>query len=427
MNKFALDLVQPGSKYVIYGKDEKYNYQTTETKRKLQINNDYFFKGYNAAMRKGYMDLQESRNGAWSSLVFDIDIHKKSKVLIPCYTEEKLTQIFEYLLLNLLPSSFKNLKNEHKTITLSEKKPYFKEKGLVSHGVHFQCLNIFVSEIAASLIHKELKKYVDLYFQEGYIKFEVDDVSKKPWYVYGSCAKDKKPYISSGKTWVVKDGKVIKIDTDRYIRKYVSVDGIDWKKVDNISYYYPMVFSIYRIWRINHLGEDIAYDYDMTAIIIADTIKESKRAIINKDKEYPDMDSKETLKTTLKLMNNISPNRANGYDDWIQMGILLYNIGDGDTKYLDIWIEFSKKTTSGNFDEAVCLSNWDKFEKRNMTIATLFSYAKSDYPDRYITKEDDVDEKERTVETVFFERRKKKKAVVVKKKKKNTQSFQWED
>ena len=79
-----------------------------------------------------------------------------------------------------------------------------------------------------------------------------------------------------------------------------------------------------------------------------------------------------------KIMEMLSDNRADPYDQWIDVGWTLFNVGQGCDKALDMWIEFSKR--SEKFKEGKCEEEWDKMELRGKTIATLFFMAQQDSP-----------------------------------------------
>jgi phage/plasmid-associated DNA primase len=77
-------------------------------------------------------------------------------------------------------------------------------------------------------------------------------------------------------------------------------------------------------------------------------------------------------------MECLNHNRADKYDDWINLGWVLRNI---DYRLLNTWVEFSKIGSS--YIEGECQTLWDKMRKDNMGMGTLRWWAKQDNARRY--------------------------------------------
>lgn len=101
----------------------------------------------------------------------------------------------------------------------------------------------------------------------------------------------------------------------------------------------------------------------------------SKSLSLNKNYGYD-----EDLILARKLvMNCLSYNRAENYEDWIKLGFCLRTI---DYRLLDTWIEFSK--FSNSYFEGECQKLWDKFkENGNISIGSLKYWAKNDNKQLY--------------------------------------------
>jgi P4 family phage/plasmid primase-like protien len=95
------------------------------------------------------------------------------------------------------------------------------------------------------------------------------------------------------------------------------------------------------------------------------------------------MNTQERLDLCKQLLTMISPKRAESYEDWIEMGWILYNVGDGTVDALDLWIDFSSKTSKNNFCETKCIHTWNNMKKGNYTVGTLKKYASEDNPEVY--------------------------------------------
>ena len=81
-----------------------------------------------------------------------------------------------------------------------------------------------------------------------------------------------------------------------------------------------------------------------------------------------------------ELVNCLSTNRTEDYDEWLNIGFCLYNINPCD-ELLQLWINFSKK--SKKFVGGECEDFWDKMYEGKYTIGTLKWKAKHDNPEEY--------------------------------------------
>jgi len=73
--------------------------------------------------------------------------------------------------------------------------------------------------------------------------------------------------------------------------------------------------------------------------------------------------------------------RCESYPLWIQIGWALHNINPSDPKLLELWDEFSKKSTK--YKEGVCAEEWSKMKDEGLGIGTLYYFAKCDNEAKY--------------------------------------------
>ena len=76
----------------------------------------------------------------------------------------------------------------------------------------------------------------------------------------------------------------------------------------------------------------------------------------------------------------LDDSRCDNYDDWINVGLCLYNINP---KYFLIWDKWSQK--DNKYDEGECEEKWNKFKKNKngLKIGSLLMWAKMDSPEKY--------------------------------------------
>ena len=84
-----------------------------------------------------------------------------------------------------------------------------------------------------------------------------------------------------------------------------------------------------------------------------------------------------TYEEICKLMNILSKDRSDNYDDWIRLGYALHNINKYDNdKYLKIWIEFSK--LSSKYKPGECEKSWKKMKNIGLSVNSIYYWAKTD-------------------------------------------------
>jgi len=79
------------------------------------------------------------------------------------------------------------------------------------------------------------------------------------------------------------------------------------------------------------------------------------------------------------LLNLINISRSNNYSSWINIGLCLHNINHD---YLDLWIEFSKR--SNKYKDGECEKIWRKFKvnDKGLKFGSLYYYSEMDNKDK---------------------------------------------
>jgi P4 family phage/plasmid primase-like protien len=80
------------------------------------------------------------------------------------------------------------------------------------------------------------------------------------------------------------------------------------------------------------------------------------------------------------IIDMLNESRNNSYNDWLSVGMCLYNINP---KYLLLWEKWSQQ--SEKYEEGNCEEKWDSFKKNKdgLKIGSLLLWAKSDNPQKY--------------------------------------------
>jgi P4 family phage/plasmid primase-like protien len=138
---------------------------------------------------------------------------------------------------------------------------------------------------------------------------------------------------------------------------------------------YPVVndksnFSIFN-YCATYVNKD---DIDLDVLFPDDTKSENSKVF-----QQLDIPNKEDLDLVIKLMECLKDERADDYDDWMQIGWCLYNIDKN--IHLQTWIDFSKR--SDKYTDGYCEKLWSKMTKKDKTIGSLKYWAKLDNPEKY--------------------------------------------
>lgn len=133
---------------------------------------------------------------------------------------------------------------------------------------------------------------------------------------------------------------------------------------------------------VEHIPENSRNINDVK-FIDKDEIKNKKNIIKQQevsldDTECENVDDKNHI---VKLLNLISSKRVDNYEEWINIGMALYNTNPN---YIDLWIKISKN--SEKYSEGVCEKHWKTFRNSDnkLTIGSLHHWAKEDNYKRYI-------------------------------------------
>lgn len=297
------------------------------------------------------------------------------------YNEDHIIQIVK-IYQTLLRTVLKECKREHLICFVLEKeKPYIKNS-LVRSGFHlhfpFCIINNIDNEIhILPRIRQEVKSkevFEDLRITE-YDKV-VDSPINKPWLIYGA-RKDERllayklTKIYDDNLEVISLAEALKIS--RYELKDIYENIIPIR--EELEYYLP------RILAVNTYGMDpCKLDSKLECLkeVKPKKLKEIKRLNID------NKSVKEQLSIAKELLTIISKKRIDDHNQWIELGWILFNIGEGSNEALKLWINFSGQIeTVHDRTETRCIAEWKRMDKRNYTIGSLKYLASIDNKKEY--------------------------------------------
>lgn len=247
------------------------------------------------------------------------------------------------------------------------------------NGFHLHFPNIFLRKIDQEVqliprvqdLINESKIFINLGFEDSG-KVIDNACCKVPWLLYGSRkSEEMNPYLV---TQII-DHEGNKVSLDKAFRHYRIYD----KKEKIINIKNDIEFYLPRILSIMPCGRETSELRHGLISPLKEKIKEKRKK--NKDKQIK-ITTKEALEISKKLLPMLSQFRTEDRNEWMTIGWILFNIGEGSTEALDQWCEFSSRDKE-NYDEGTCIFEWEKMTKKDLTLGTLRYYASIDNPEEY--------------------------------------------
>lgn len=306
---------------------------------------DIFYRLYCRSLKKNEILAITEMHEDICPILVDIDFRFPESIgLIRQYNEKDIH--------NLVKIYFEQI-YKYFDIEPSEVNAYIFEKtspvrfqGNIKDGIHI----IFPSIISSPEVQFEIRENIISLLSETQVLSNIefknshDDlidkaiISKNPWLMYGSCKHNQEAYRL----------------THIYNHKLVEQEHPSLGTL-------PKLLSIRNCENISILKKEITYK----------TFKKPTNV------QFTNILSQDA-QNAVDLVNLLDSNRADNYNDWLELGFCLHNI---DKSLLSTWIEFSK--VSPKFADGACDKLWKNFKDEGLTIASLYRWAKIDNPEKY--------------------------------------------
>lgn len=298
------------------------------------------------------------------------------------YTEDQLRIIVE-IYQSVLRQIVDGCTDDDLLCAVLEKDMYIKVKNdttYLKHGFHLHFPNCFMNKVDQETqliprVKKELEE--SKIFDTLGIANSGDVIDKNackvPWLLYGSRKNEEnEPYKI---TKVFNSNQEI-IPPVKAFKNYQIFDEkeqlIPVKK--NVEYYMPRILSILPYGR---------------------TVKEIRKGLISPLKEQikkreqksipltqQRLSVEESLIIARRLLPMLSDYRTSDNTEWMTVGWILFNISEGSSEGLDLWLEFSARCEE-KYDENECINKWEKMTKKDLSLGTLRWFAGIDNPIEY--------------------------------------------
>jgi P4 family phage/plasmid primase-like protien len=314
-------------------------------------------------------------------ILVDIDIkvpYTEDKDIKRLYAKEQLEDIvrtYQEVIRTIV-----NDYNSNHSICFSLEKPAYKVTSgsgseYIKSGFHLHFPYVFMSKTdhEAHLIPR-VKKFLDktkIFQNLGFVKsdeFLDSCYVKNPWLLYGSKKSDT---MDSYKLSCIYNEDRDEMTIEDALKDYKIYDSEENEipLIHNYTYYLPRILSVIPWHR-----QVVEIKPNIPSVI---KLSNSNMIESEKKKTYITKNLNETLEKAKKYMSILSEERSSNYSTWMQVGWAVYNISNGNENGLNLWLEFSSKC-GDKFNEAECISLWDKMTPKNMTIGTIMHFAKED-------------------------------------------------
>lgn len=376
--------------------ESQYTHQTIETKKKYLIEEcdmDEFWNLYQTHL-PSFVDIGEKpRANGYTTLRGDFDIKIPESEAdsflrgnTHLYTEEDVIKVIE-MYHSVIQSHVKGVQPNQLCCCIMEKSQPFRGDGFIKSGFHIEFPFLLCSrtEQRAFLFPtlEKVWKECDIFSRfHDYPQsiFDGKAVLSNPWLLYGS---KKSATKESYQLSMILNHELKEISLGEMMAMNQIVDEnqkpIECKEDSEWDNYLPQILSIVDSRKKRYMNELQACDYSISKQHLPVLPPLEK----DKDEKLIPTNPTEALREAKLLLPMLSDFRATEYASWFDVGRVLFNVGAGSVDAFETWIEFSKRTTSRNFSEAICLTMWEDMKKSNYGIGTLIYYAKLDSPDEY--------------------------------------------
>lgn len=375
----------------------------------LSATNDHeFYQNYNKIVESDARICLAEKQGDYIPLLGDIDIKIETegnginnfKEIRTLYSSEELVGTIKCFQ-DTIKKFVLQPNDKIFTCVVLEKKPYIqtkikkneegnqpKEIFFLKNGFHLHFPYLFLEkEKIKNVLIPKIKESISLFtLGNGKKLFAdhtenpenfVDDVTNKCWLMYGSSKSEElKPY----KLTEIYNHELVKItpiEAFKFGQFFTREEEPLQITEKNVIKILPQLLSI------SSIKKEIFNIKTPTDLKVP-----TKLYLKQKLKDIEMVESSENIRKNLiqakDLLKILKTSRADEYNSWWDIGIILFNIGHGCEEAFKLWDKWSRN--SDNYDEDECLKVWERMEKRDTrtkSIGSLRWYAKQDNIKKY--------------------------------------------
>jgi P4 family phage/plasmid primase-like protien len=328
-------------------------------KGKFIIERAYIEDFWNLYDINEYSSIGEKRD-PYSSLTFDFDIKKDNENSV-FYTDGDVKRTID-IINKQLSHNIKDIQPEQYYCVLLEKDAYYSDKDKKwKKGFHLHYYNLF-------LLNKDVKNILIKAIQPT-IEFDIDDIYSNAWLLYGSYKNQKSGTYKISKIF---NQELNEMDIEKTLLLSKIYNNDEEEIIitkENLNKNIPRILSLTPYNR-------------PTNDFIKHNIIERPLKPSNLDKDENDIEiTPDVLKDIKFLVSLIKTLDVDNRQDWWKMGSIIFNSSKGCDEGLEIWNEWSSK--SSKYDPASNDIEWSKYKLGHYTIKSLYFYAKQDNFNEY--------------------------------------------
>ena len=396
----STDLSEYFQRFVVSGESNYYSHISMMDHSKYKIEQDELDGMYDVycnalAEQPELVSSVLERSMEYTTIRGDFDMKiKKDEVeklridtTRPFYSKEELDAIIQ-MFFDTIQISVKNIKEEQLFCFVLEKQtPYLDGENWKS-GFHIEFPFLLMSKADQTVVlfPKLVKEYneLDIFsrFGEYQSGFFDSKVVNNAWLLYGSRKSVQAQSYKLTKI-VNKQKKTVALEDVMRNRVLYNCQEEEIKLEKPCEYYLPRIMSIMHHGKKRYISRAVFSELSEAKSKFK-KLKAIDKTLIEKAVATT---PEERLKEVRELMPFLADTRADDFHTWMNIGWSLYNIGQGSQDALQIWIDFSRRTTKGNFSEATCVYEWGRMtlgNEKGFTIATIHYYAKMDDEAEYL-------------------------------------------
>jgi P4 family phage/plasmid primase-like protien len=321
---------------------------------------DVFYDLYEDAIINGKeLHITEKRQ-EFFPMTIDLDFKYELETFQRMHTQIHIKKIID-LYINEIVNILNIDKNDlNLTSFVFERDESYKAKGITKDGIHIQFPFIVTYPAVQYFIRDNiLKKIGDIISDMG-LKNAIPDIVDRS-------------VISPNTLWLLYGSNKDKPKGNPYKLKYI-YDGFA-NELSIIDYFGNQNINLARFFSIRDKNEsDIIPIRDDKVHLIENTNKKKAMKKVANNINY----DPERIRELVFILNS---DRAENYNQWLELGWAIHNIDPNSQELLDIWIDFSKK--SSKFKEGECEKIWEKSKNEGLTIACIHYWAKIDNKKKY--------------------------------------------
>ena len=324
---------------------------------------DAFYSIYKRAMTGGEDLYMTEKHRDISPFLIDLDFKfEKGEKLERMYSLHDIESVIKLYTTHI--SEYVEVPSQYDIYLLEKPYPSV-DKGTVKDGVHIIIPDIVTKTSVQMLIRKDIlkgMKDVLLHLKcVNSIEDIVDEavIERNNWQMYGS----KKPNCEAYKV----THKYVWNSDDKTLEEKKKFEG-QADLVEILSIRNKFEGSSIKIEKVS-----VVKEYETIA-----SAKKKRQNTPNPMLQSHHNNKKnivENLEHIAKLVDILSVERSNSYNDWVRVGWCLRNI---DYRLLPKWIDFSQK--SPKFVDGECDKLWNYMRDDGLGIGTLYMWAKQDNP-----------------------------------------------